>query len=240
MIFQDNVIKEYLKNVYFITGTPCGGKTTVSRALAEKYGFELFDVDERFDEHKKMSNPLFQPAMNTYFNSADEFFGRTVEEYKNWLLNNTREQLEFVLLDFGAVYNGYHSDMTRTICVGRPSEEMTKIYNIVLEAQQAALDAAKAGITGSQLDFAARNIIEDYGYGDCFGHSLGHGVGMEIHEFPNASPKSTAVLKPNEIITIEPGIYIPEKFGVRIEDFVILTENSCENMTKCAKNIISL
>ena len=89
MIFQDNVIKEYLKNVYFITGTPCGGKTTVSRALAEKYGFELFDVDERFDEHKKMSNPLFQPAMNTYFNSADEFFGRTVEEYKNWLLNNT-------------------------------------------------------------------------------------------------------------------------------------------------------
>ncbi len=99
MIFQDNVIKEYLKNVYFITGTPCGGKTTVSRALAEKYGFELFDVDKRFDEHKKMSNPLFQPAMNTYFNSADEFFGRTVEEYKNWLLNNTREQLEFVLLD---------------------------------------------------------------------------------------------------------------------------------------------
>lgn len=150
------------------------------------------------------------------------------------------EDGEFVLLDFGAVYNGYHSDMTRTICVGRPSEEMTKIYNIVLEAQQAALDAAKAGITGSQLDFAARNIIEDYGYGDCFGHSLGHGVGMEIHEFPNASPKSTAVLKPNEIITIEPGIYIPEKFGVRIEDFVILTENSCENMTKCAKNIISL
>lgn len=99
MIFQDNVIKEYLKNVYFITGTPCGGKTTVSRALAEKYGFELFDVDKRFDEHKKMSNPLFQPAMNTYFNSADEFFGRIVEEYKNWLLNNTREQLEFVFLD---------------------------------------------------------------------------------------------------------------------------------------------
>ena len=99
MIFQDNVVKEYLKNVYFITGTPCGGKTTLSRALAEKYGFELFDIDERFDEHKKISDPLFQPAMNTYFKSADEFFGRTVEEYKNWLLENTREQLEFVLLD---------------------------------------------------------------------------------------------------------------------------------------------
>ena len=99
MIFQDNVMKEYLKNVYFITGTPCGGKTTLSRALAEKYGFELFDIDERFDEHKKISDPLFQPAMNTCFKSADEFFGRTVEEYKNWLLENTREQLEFVLLD---------------------------------------------------------------------------------------------------------------------------------------------
>ena len=99
MIFQDNVIKEYLKNVYFITGTPCGGKTTLSHALAQKYGFELFDIDERFEEHKKISDPLFQPAMNTSFKSADEFFGRTVEEYKNWLLNNTREQLEFVLLD---------------------------------------------------------------------------------------------------------------------------------------------
>lgn len=99
MIFQDNVIKEYLKNVYFITGTPCGGKTTISHALAEKYGLELFDADERFDEHRKISDPLFQPAMNTHFKSADEFFGRTVEEYKNWLLSNTREQLEFVLLD---------------------------------------------------------------------------------------------------------------------------------------------
>lgn len=89
MIFQDNVIKEYLKNVYFITGTPCGGKTTVSRALAKKYGFELFDVDERFDEHKKMSNPLFQPAMNTYFNSADEFFGRKLDMNFDYLFRSS-------------------------------------------------------------------------------------------------------------------------------------------------------
>ena len=99
MIFQDNVMKEYLKNVYFIAGTPCGGKTTISRALAKKYGFEIYDIDERFDEHRKISDPLYQPAMNTSFKSADDFFGRTVEEYKNWLLKNTREQLEFVLLD---------------------------------------------------------------------------------------------------------------------------------------------
>ena len=106
MIFQDNVIKEYLKNVYFITGTPCGGKTTVSRALAEKYGFELFDVDERFDEHKKMSNPLFQPAMNTYFNSADEFFGRTVEEYKKITnYENTKKVLKEIKLEIPEVPN---------------------------------------------------------------------------------------------------------------------------------------
>lgn len=99
MIFQDNVIKEYLKNVYFITGTPCGGKTTVSRELARRHGLFLFDIDERFEEHRRMSCPEFQPAMNRSFRDADEFFDRTVEEYRQWLLSNTREQLDFVLLD---------------------------------------------------------------------------------------------------------------------------------------------
>lgn len=145
---------------------------------------------------------------------------------------------EFVLMDFGAVYNGYHSDMTRTICVGEPSEEMKKVYDIVLNAQLASLNAARAGITGKQLDYAARKIISDAGYGDCFGHSLGHSVGLEIHENPIASPGYDKILRSGNIITIEPGIYIEGKFGVRIEDFVILNENSCENLTKSAKNII--
>ena len=99
MIFQDNVIKEYLKNVYFITGTPCGGKSTVARELARRHGLTVFDIDQRFDEHQRMSDPEYQPAMNKTFKDADEFFGRTVEEYKQWLLSNTREQLDFVLLD---------------------------------------------------------------------------------------------------------------------------------------------
>ena len=99
MIFQDNIIKQYLKNVYFIAGTPCGGKTTVSRALAKKYGIMVYDIDERFDEHQAMSDPVSQPAMNRNFRDADEFFGRSIEEYKAWLLQNTREQLDFVLLD---------------------------------------------------------------------------------------------------------------------------------------------
>jgi len=145
---------------------------------------------------------------------------------------------EFVLMDFGAVYNGYHSDMTRTICVGEPSDEMKKIYDIVLHAQLSALEYAKAGITGKQLDAVARDIISDEGYENCFGHALGHGVGLEIHETPVASPGSGMVLKAGNIITVEPGIYIEGKFGVRIEDFVILNENSCENLTKSAKNII--
>jgi len=147
---------------------------------------------------------------------------------------------EFVLMDFGAVYNGYNSDMTRTVCIGKPSEEMEKVYNVVLSAQTACLEKAHAGMTGSELDKIARDIIDDAGYGDFFGHSLGHGVGMEIHEAPNAAPLNKNILKSGAIVTVEPGIYIPGKFGVRIEDFVILTENGNVNLTKCAKNIISL
>lgn len=147
---------------------------------------------------------------------------------------------EFVLMDFGAVYNGYHSDMTRTVCVGIPDEEMEKIYNIVLTAQEKAIAAAKAGISGKELDGIARRHICDAGYGEYFGHSLGHGVGLEIHEQPNAAPSYEKNLEKGTVITIEPGIYIAGKFGVRIEDFVILTENGCINLTKSAKNIISL
>lgn len=147
---------------------------------------------------------------------------------------------EFVLMDFGAVYNGYHSDMTRTVCVGTPDEEMEKIYNIVLTAQEKAIAAAKAGISGKELDGIARRHICDAGYGEYFGHSLGHGVGLEIHEQPNAAPSYEKNIEKGTVITIEPGIYIAGKFGVRIEDFVILTENGCINLTKSAKNIISL
>ena len=147
---------------------------------------------------------------------------------------------EFVLMDYGAVYNGYHSDMTRTVCVGEPDEEMRKVYNIVLEAQTAAINAAHAGMTGHELDQIARSIISDADYGSCFGHSLGHGVGLEIHERPNAAPNYMQPLNEGAVVTVEPGIYIAGRFGVRIEDFVILTENGCINLTKSAKNIISL
>lgn len=147
---------------------------------------------------------------------------------------------EFVLLDFGAVVDGWHSDMTRTVCVGEPDDEMRKVYDTVLEAQLAGIAAVKAGITGIELDKTARDIIAAAGWGENFGHSLGHGVGMEIHEAPTASPSCANVLEENMIVTVEPGIYIPERFGVRIEDFVVVTNDGCLNMTLAPKELIKL
>lgn len=147
---------------------------------------------------------------------------------------------EFVLLDFGAVVNGYHSDMTRTVCLGTPDNEMRKVYDIVLKAQLAGLAAVREGISCKELDSSARNIIENAGYGEYFGHSLGHGVGMDIHEAPTASPRSDEILAADMIVTVEPGIYIPEVFGVRIEDFVVVREDGCFNMTNAPKELIML
>ncbi len=150
------------------------------------------------------------------------------------------ENGSFVLMDYGAMYDGYHSDMTRTVCVGNPTEKMEQIYNIVLNSQLAAIDKVKSGVSGAELDKVARDIITDAGYGKEFGHSLGHGVGMEIHEAPNASYLSKHILKENMIVTVEPGIYLPDEFGVRIEDFVVVKDTGCYNMTLAEKSLIIL
>ncbi len=150
------------------------------------------------------------------------------------------ESGEFVLMDFGAVVDGYHSDMTRTVCIGEPSDKMREVYDIVLEAQNRGLNAVKAGITGGELDGIAREYIAGHGYGEAFGHSLGHGVGAEIHEAPYASPFSDTILRDGMVVTVEPGIYIPGEFGVRIEDFVVVRENGCLNMTQADKSLVIL
>ncbi|MGN0665037.1 MAG: M24 family metallopeptidase [Huintestinicola sp.] len=147
---------------------------------------------------------------------------------------------EFILMDFGAVFEGYHSDMTRTVVLGEPTEEMERVYSIVLEAQTRAIAAAKAGISGKRLDCAARDFISANGYGEYFGHGLGHSVGMEIHESPCANMRDDTILQENMIMTIEPGIYLPKKFGVRIEDFVVIGSENCINLTKAPKNLIKL
>ncbi len=147
---------------------------------------------------------------------------------------------DFVLMDFGAVVDGYHSDMTRTVCIGQPSEEMRFVYETVRTAQDAARAAAKSGITGKALDAVARDVIRNAGYGEYFGHSLGHGVGLEIHEYPVATPSRDNILPAGGVVTIEPGIYLPGKFGVRIEDFVHITKNGCENLTNIPNSLICL
>lgn len=147
---------------------------------------------------------------------------------------------DFVLMDFGAVYQGYHSDMTRTVCVGKPTDKMAEVYNIVLNAQTAAKNKIKAGIKGSELDKIARDIIEEAGYGQCFGHSLGHSVGVEIHEYPNAAPSCNELLKNGNVITVEPGIYISDEFGVRIEDFGLVKKDGFLNFTNATNKLICL
>ena len=146
----------------------------------------------------------------------------------------------FVTMDFGCVYDGYCSDMTRTVAVGQPTQEMERVYETVLAAQKAGIAAARAGMPGRELDAAARKVIEEAGYGDYFTHSFGHSLGLEIHESPNASPGETRPLPAGTVISAEPGIYLPGRFGVRIEDVLVLEEGGCRDITQSPKNLIVL
>lgn len=154
--------------------------------------------------------------------------------------NKKIENGDFITMDFGAVFDGYHSDMTRTVAVGSVSDKQALVYNKVLEAQKAGLSKIKAGTPCKEVDEVARNIINEAGFGEYFGHGFGHGVGIEIHEYPNQSPSSSAVLKAGNVVTAEPGIYIPGEFGVRIEDMVLVNEGGYYNFTKCKKELIVL
>ena len=144
---------------------------------------------------------------------------------------------DFVTIDFGAMVGGYHSDMTRTFAVGFATDEMKKVYNTVLEAQLAGIEAFATGKPGSQVDKAARDIIEAAGYGPYFGHGLGHSLGLNIHESPRAAKTYHRELVQGNIITIEPGIYLPGKFGVRIEDMVYLAADGKRNLTLAPKEL---
>jgi len=146
----------------------------------------------------------------------------------------------FVTIDFGAVYKGYCADMTRTVSIGEPTDEMRRVYEVVSEAQRAGIAAAKAGVIGKDIDCAARSVIKAAGYGDYFGHGFGHGLGLEVHESPGAGPTETRPLPSGAVISAEPGIYLPGKFGVRIEDTLCLTESGCEILTQTPKELIVL
>ena len=147
---------------------------------------------------------------------------------------------EFVTMDIGCKFGGYCSDMTRTVAVGHVTDEMRTVYETVLKAQRAGIAAAKGGMTGHDVDAAARNVIEAAGYGPYFGHSFGHSVGVEIHENPNATPSNDQPLPVGTVVSAEPGIYLPGKLGVRIEDVIILTEDGCRDITLAPKELIIL
>ncbi len=147
---------------------------------------------------------------------------------------------DFITMDFGAVVNGYHSDMTRTVALGFATDEMKKVYETVLRAQTESIKKYLPGVPCSEADKVARDIIAEAGYGDYFGHGLGHGVGVEIHEYPSVSPRSDTLLREGFVVTDEPGIYLPDKFGVRIEDMIYITEDGNIDLTEADKQLIIL
>ena len=145
---------------------------------------------------------------------------------------------DFVTMDFGALYNGYCADMTRTVAVGHATEEMVKVYNTVLEAQLAGLAVSKAGVPGKDIDGAARKVISDAGYGEYFGHGYGHSLGLEVHESPSPNSRNDQPMPVGAVASAEPGIYLPGRFGVRIEDTCVFLEDGIEILTKSPKNLM--
>lgn len=145
---------------------------------------------------------------------------------------------DFVMMDFGGTYEGYVSDMTRTVAVGEVSKYQREIYEIVREAKDEAIRAIRPGVACRDIDALARGIIGGAGYGDCFTHGLGHAVGLDCHEYPRFAPNSEDVLESGMVITVEPGIYLPGRFGVRIEDMVLVTEDGCENLSSARDALI--
>ncbi len=152
--------------------------------------------------------------------------------------DRTLQSGDFLTLDFGATVHGYRSDMTRTVVLGQPNERQLEVYRIVLRAQLAAQEAVRPGVKGKDVDKVARDLITAAGYGRYFGHGLGHGVGLEIHEGPSAGARGETVLQPGMIVTVEPGIYIPEFGGVRIEDMVVVTDAGYRNFNQFSKELI--
>ena len=145
---------------------------------------------------------------------------------------------DFITMDFGCMVNGYCSDMTRTVALGFVTDEMSRVYETVLRAQAAGIAATKAGVTGREVDGAARRVIEEAGYGAYFGHGYEHSLGLEIHEEPNCNTRNDKPLEVGVVCSAEPGIYLPGKFGVRIEDVIVVTEDGCRNLTQSPKSLI--
>ncbi len=165
-------------------------------------------------------------------------FGESAAEPHHAPGDRRLQRGDLIKLDFGATWNGYHSDMTRTIAFGAPDEERRRIHGIVLDAQRAGVEAVRAGVRCADVDAASRNLVEDAGFG--FGHGVGHGIGLEVHEAPSVRKESTDVLAAGMVVTVEPGIYLAGLGGVRIEDTVVVTEDGCDVLTRSPKELIEV
>jgi Xaa-Pro aminopeptidase len=182
-----------------------------------------------FEMRKRGSEgPSFETIVGSGPNSALPHYNAGERKVENG---------EFIVLDFGAIYKGYCSDTTRTLCMGEPTDKMREVYNTVKEAQEIGVRTARPGIKASEVDKAVRKYITDKGYGQYFTHRTGHGLGLEVHEEPYISGISETILEPGMAFSIEPGIYIEGEFGVRIEDIVVVTEDGCERMNNYTREL---
>lgn len=240
--FADNELCTAISKIRIIKDDSELDKIQTAQNIAEKAYLEVLNYLKPGVSEKEISARL-EYLMNIYGAECKSFDLITITGKKTSLPHGVPsddiiKEGDFFTFDFGAVYEGYHSDTTRTVAVNHATDEMVKIYNIVLEAQLNALEKIKRGVKALDVDKAARDIISSYGYGEYFGHSTGHGVGLDIHEAPAVSPKSESILESGMIITDEPGIYLPEKFGVRIEDMICVTENGYKNFVSLPKELI--
>lgn len=217
-------------------------KISQAQAIAEKSYLEVLN-DVRVGAKEKDISARLEYLMKLYGAQKASFDLITISGKKTSLphgvpSDNEIKAGDFFTCDFGAVYDGYCSDTTRTVAVKYADDVMQSVYDTVLKAQLKALDAVKPNVTCCDVDKAARDVIEQAGYGEFFGHATGHGVGLEIHELPTVSFRDKAILKAGMVITDEPGIYLPERFGVRIEDMLCVTETGYRNFVNLPKELI--
>jgi len=212
-----------------------------AQQIAEKSFMEILPLISTKITEKELANELLFHFLK---NGADDksFDTIVVSGKKSSMPHGVPEDIligqGFLTIDFGVRLNGWCSDTTRTLCIGEPDEEMRIVYNTVLKAQETGINAAKAGMKARLVDAAARDVIEEASYGEYFSHSFGHALGLEIHENPRASKISKDTLQAGVVLSAEPGIYIPGRFGVRIEDVLYITDDGNENLTSLSKELI--
>lgn len=238
----DKTLCDHIAEIRIIKDKSEIEKIQKAQDIAEKAYLETLNFLKPGVSEKEISARL-EYLMNIYGAECKSFDLITITGKKTSLPHGVPsdgivKEGDFFTFDFGAVYEGYHSDTTRTIAIKYATDEMEKIYNIVLKAQLAALEKIKPGVKCREVDKAARNIIAAEGFGEYFGHSTGHGVGLDIHEAPTVSTKGETVLKSGMVITDEPGIYLPDKFGVRIEDMLCVADDGYKNFVSLPKELL--